>query len=48
MRRNKLENLITTGKFDGEKAKGRPRGKYLDGLFAWHKQDRNTHLIHDC
>lgn len=27
MRRNKLENLVTTGKFEGKKPKGRPRGK---------------------
>ncbi|BFZ24275.1 hypothetical protein BsWGS_27314 [Bradybaena similaris] len=47
MRRNKLENLITTGTFDGEMAKGRLRSKYLDGLSASHKRDRNTYLIPD-
>ncbi|BFZ20779.1 hypothetical protein BsWGS_23818 [Bradybaena similaris] len=59
MRKNKLENLVTTGEFEGEMARvtigefqgemasGRPRGKYLDGLSAWHRQNGNTHLIHD-
>ncbi|BFZ13082.1 hypothetical protein BsWGS_16121 [Bradybaena similaris] len=37
MRRSKLDNLVTTVKFDGEKAKQRPSGIYLDSLTAIHK-----------
>ena len=47
MRRNGLENLVTTGKIEGNRPRGRPRGKYLDGLATWHGRDRNTELIHD-
>lgn len=47
MRRNKLENLVTTGKIEGTRAKGRPRSKYLEALTMWHGRDRYTELIHD-
>ena len=47
MRRNKLENLVTTGKIEGKRTRGRQRSKFLDGLATWHGRDRNTELIHD-
>lgn len=43
MRRKKLENFVITGKFDGEKRKGRPRCKNLGGLL--HDIIKNTDLI---
>ena len=42
MRTNGLENLMTTGKIEGNRPRGRLRGKYLDGLATWHGRDRNT------
>ena len=47
MRRNGLENLVTTGKIKENRPRGRLRRKYLDGLATWHGRDRNTELIHD-
>lgn len=47
MRRNGLENLVTTGKIEGMRRRGGQRSKYLDGLTTWHGRDRNTELIHD-
>ena len=47
MRRNGLENLVTTGKIEGKRTRGGQRSKYLDGLTTWHGRDRNTELIHD-
>lgn len=41
MNRNKLENLVTSGKCYGEKAKGTPRDKYVD-TSAWRNRDRST------
>ena len=32
MRRDGLENVVTTGMISGSKARGRPREKYTDGL----------------
>lgn len=35
MRREKLEHLVTTGKIEGRKSRGRPREKILDGISGW-------------
>lgn len=42
MRREKLENLVTIGNFDGKKVKGRPGDKHLDDLSAWHNWDKKS------
>ena len=47
MRRNKIEDLVTTGKIKVEIKRGIHRSKYLDGLATWHGQDKHTQLIHD-
>ncbi|GFO30728.1 hypothetical protein PoB_005723300 [Plakobranchus ocellatus] len=33
--RGKLEHLVTTGKFEGKRSRGRQREKIMDGLAAW-------------
>ncbi|GFO35175.1 UDP-glucuronosyltransferase 2a1-like [Plakobranchus ocellatus] len=35
MRRGKLEHLVTTGKFEGKRGRGRQREKIMDGLATW-------------
>jgi len=35
MRRKKLEHLMTTGKFEGRKSRGRPREKIVDSMARW-------------
>ncbi|GFO12183.1 hypothetical protein PoB_003868800 [Plakobranchus ocellatus] len=35
MRRGKLEHLVTTGKFEGKRSKGRQREKIMDELATW-------------
>ncbi|GFO23298.1 RNA-directed DNA polymerase from mobile element jockey-like [Plakobranchus ocellatus] len=35
VRRGKLEHLVTTGKFEGKRGRGRPREKIIDGLATW-------------
>ncbi|GFO12108.1 hypothetical protein PoB_003861300 [Plakobranchus ocellatus] len=35
MRRGKLEHLVTTGKFEGKRSRGRQREKIMDGLATW-------------
>ena len=35
MRKNQLENLVTTGMVDGKRGRGRPREKMLDSLAEW-------------
>ncbi|GFO06938.1 poly [ADP-ribose] polymerase [Plakobranchus ocellatus] len=35
MRREKLEHLVTTVKFEGKRSTGRQRGKIMDGLVTW-------------
>eukprot|EP00914_Ancora_sagittata_P016495 GHVO01032816.1.p1 GENE.GHVO01032816.1~~GHVO01032816.1.p1 ORF type:complete len:146 (-),score=10.20 GHVO01032816.1:534-971(-) len=39
MRKEKLEYLITTGKIQGHKSRGRPREKILDGISGWLSSD---------
>ena len=45
MRRGKIENIITTGKIEGNKARGRPRTKMLDWMN--NKFDLSTNEILD-
>ncbi|GFO09658.1 endonuclease-reverse transcriptase, partial [Plakobranchus ocellatus] len=35
MRRGNLEHLVTTGKFEGKRSRGRQREKIMDGLATW-------------
>ncbi|GFO19307.1 craniofacial development protein 2-like [Plakobranchus ocellatus] len=35
MRRGKLEHLVTTGKFEGKRGRGRQRERIMDGLATW-------------
>ena len=35
MRREKQEHLVTTGMIEGNRSKGKQRGKMLDGLPKW-------------
>ncbi|GFN88941.1 endonuclease-reverse transcriptase [Plakobranchus ocellatus] len=35
MRRGELEHLVTTGKFEGKRSRGRQREKIMDGLATW-------------
>ncbi|GFO27294.1 hypothetical protein PoB_005379900 [Plakobranchus ocellatus] len=35
MRRGKLEHLVTTGKFEGKRSRGRQMEKIMDGLATW-------------
>jgi hypothetical protein len=36
MRRGGLENIVTTGKIEGRKDRGRQCEKMLESLIAWH------------
>ena len=45
MRRKGLEHLITTGKLEGGRGRGRQRDKLLDGLTWWMKTERVTNLL---
>lgn len=47
MMRNKLVNFATTGTLEGEKTKGSPRGKYMDGVTELHNRGKSTGLIRD-
>ncbi|GFO38832.1 hypothetical protein PoB_006533700 [Plakobranchus ocellatus] len=35
IRRGKLEHLVTTGKFEGKRGRGRQRERIMDGLATW-------------
>ncbi|GFO43739.1 hypothetical protein PoB_007024400 [Plakobranchus ocellatus] len=35
MRRGKLEHLVTTGKFEGKRSRGKQREKIMDRLATW-------------
>ena len=45
IRKEEMENLVTTGKLDGKRSRGRQREKILDGLTAWMKTPRATDTI---
>ena len=45
MRREALENIVTTGKTKGKRDRGRPREIMLDGLRQWHGGISSAELI---
>ncbi|GFR70818.1 RNA-directed DNA polymerase from mobile element jockey [Elysia marginata] len=45
IRRNQLEHLVTTGKFDGKRGRGRPREKMLDSLADWMSIEKPSEMI---
>ncbi|GFR72916.1 endonuclease-reverse transcriptase [Elysia marginata] len=45
MRREKLEHLITTGKLDGKRGRGKQREKMMDGLKRWLGSGSSTETI---
>ena len=45
MRREKLEHLVTTGKIEGIRSKGKQREKMLDGLTKVAKRRRSDRCI---
>lgn len=47
MKKNTLENLVTSGKLYGKKARERKIDKYLDSLAKKHNWDKNAGLIQD-
>ena len=47
IRRNQLEHLVTTGKFDGKRGRGRPREKMLDSLADWMNIGKPSEMIRE-
>ena len=45
MRREKMEYDITTGMLEGNRSRGRPREKMLDGLTSWLKVEKVTGIL---
>ncbi|GFO37552.1 retrovirus-related pol polyprotein line-1 [Plakobranchus ocellatus] len=45
MRREGLENLVTTGRMEGKKSRGRQREKMLDGMTSWMGTKRVTDAL---
>ena len=45
MRREKMEYDITTGMLEGNRSRGRPREKMLDGLTSWLKVEKATDIL---
>ena len=45
LRKEKLENIVTTGKINGRKDRGRQREKMLDSLTKWHGRKSTPELI---
>ena len=39
MRRQKMEHLVTTGKIEGKRSRGRQREKCIDSLATWLQSD---------
>ncbi|GFR63281.1 endonuclease-reverse transcriptase [Elysia marginata] len=48
MRREGLENLITTGRMEGKKSRGRQREKMLDGMTSWMGTKRVTDALSEA
>ena len=40
-----LENIVTTGKIEGRRDRGRQTEKMLDGLSSWHSRASTFELI---
>ena len=47
IRRNQLEHLVTTGKFDGKRGRGRPKEKMLDSLADWMNIGKPSEMIRE-
>ncbi|GFN82248.1 hypothetical protein PoB_000875400 [Plakobranchus ocellatus] len=47
MRREKLEHLVTTKKFEEKRSRGRQREKIMDGLATWLGPGRVTETLTD-
>ena len=45
MRRNKMEQLLTTGKIEGVRSRGRQRHTILDSLAEWMHADSTVNII---
>ena len=45
MRRKELEHLVTTGKIDGKRSRGRQREKILDSMTVWLQKEKPTKTI---
>ncbi|GFN74171.1 renin receptor-like [Plakobranchus ocellatus] len=45
MRRGKLEHLVTTGKFEGKRSRGRQREKIMDGLATWLRPGKVSDIL---
>ena len=45
MRRGGIENILTTGKLEGTRTRGRPRETILDSLTRWHGRKSTAELI---
>ncbi|GFO43085.1 endonuclease-reverse transcriptase [Plakobranchus ocellatus] len=45
MRREKMEHLVTTGKLEGKRSRGRQREKITDGLATWLGPGRVTETL---
>ena len=45
MRRERMEYDITTGMLEGNRSRGRPREKMLDGLTSWLKVEKVTDML---
>ncbi|GFN84853.1 hypothetical protein PoB_001135900 [Plakobranchus ocellatus] len=45
MRREKLENLVTTGMLEGKRSRGKQREKLIEGLADWLKAGKSLEVI---
>ncbi|GFO34819.1 hypothetical protein PoB_006132400 [Plakobranchus ocellatus] len=45
MRREKLENLVTTGMLEGKRSRGKQREKLIEGLADWLKAGKSLEAI---
>ena len=48
VREGNIEELITTGRIEGTRDRGRQRIKQLDNIRGWLKLDRSCEVIHSC
>ena len=48
VREENIEELITTGRFEGTRDRGRQRTKQLDNIRGWLQLDRSCEVIHSC
>ena len=45
MRRGGIENIVTTGKIEGKRSRGRPREKIMDSLTKWFRLTTPTEMM---